>query len=88
LPVSFVDNVRARLRGLGPEAAQVLRVAAVIGRQFDWTLLASAAEVADVQVMSALRAGVDAQLRGRTRGAVPLPARTDEGRGARRHAPG
>lgn len=62
LPVSFVDNVRARLRGLGPEAAQVLRVAAVIGRQFDWTLLASAAEVADVQVMSALRAGVDAQL--------------------------
>ncbi len=62
LPVSFVDNVRGRLRGLGPEAARVLRVAAVVGRRFDWTLLPPAAEVADVDVMSALRAGVDAQL--------------------------
>jgi DNA-binding CsgD family transcriptional regulator/tetratricopeptide (TPR) repeat protein len=62
LPVSFVDNVRGRLRGLGPDAARVLRVAAVVGRRFDWTLLPAAAGVTDLDVMPALRAGVDAQL--------------------------
>jgi DNA-binding CsgD family transcriptional regulator/tetratricopeptide (TPR) repeat protein len=62
LPVSFVDNVRSRLRGLGPETARVLRVAAVVGRRFDWTLLPAAAEATDGDVMTALRAGVDAQL--------------------------
>jgi DNA-binding CsgD family transcriptional regulator/tetratricopeptide (TPR) repeat protein len=62
LPVSFVENVRGRLRGLGPEPARVLRVAAVLGRRFDWTLLPAAAEVPDLEVMTALRAGVDAQL--------------------------
>lgn len=62
LPVSFVDSVRGRLRGLGPAAARVLQVAAVVGRRFDWTLLPTAAGVPDVDVMSALRAGVDAQL--------------------------
>jgi DNA-binding CsgD family transcriptional regulator/tetratricopeptide (TPR) repeat protein len=62
LPVSFVDSVRGRLRGLGPEAAQVLRVAAVLGRRFDWTLLPAAAAVPDLEVMAALRGGVDAQL--------------------------
>ena len=62
LPVSFVDNVHGRLRGLGPEPARVLRVAAVLGRRFDWTLLPAAAEVTELEVMAALRAGVDAQL--------------------------
>jgi DNA-binding CsgD family transcriptional regulator/tetratricopeptide (TPR) repeat protein len=62
LPVSFADNVRGRVRGLGPEAARVLRVAAVVGRRFDWTLLPPAAGIADTEVMTALRAGVDAQL--------------------------
>ncbi len=62
LPVSFVDSVRGRLRGLGPEPARVLQVAAVLGRRFDWTLLPTAAQVSDLDVMAALRAGVDAQL--------------------------
>jgi DNA-binding CsgD family transcriptional regulator len=62
LPVSFVDSVRGRLRGLGPDAARVLRVAAVVGRRFHWTLLSSAAEASDLEVMAALRDGVDAQL--------------------------
>jgi DNA-binding CsgD family transcriptional regulator/tetratricopeptide (TPR) repeat protein len=62
LPVSFVDNVRGRLRGLGPQAARVLRVAAVVGRRFEWTLLPAVAEVSDVDVLTSLRAGVDAQL--------------------------
>ena len=62
LPVSFVDSVRGRLRGLGPEPARVLQVAAVLGRRFDWTLLPAAAQVSDLDVMAALRAGVDAQL--------------------------
>ena len=60
--MSFVDSVRGRLRGLGPEPARVLQVAAVLGRRFDWTLLPAAAQVSDLDVMAALRAGVDAQL--------------------------
>ena len=60
--MSFVDSVRGRLRGLGAEPARVLQVAAVLGRRFDWTLLPAAAQVSDLDVMAALRAGVDAQL--------------------------
>jgi DNA-binding CsgD family transcriptional regulator len=62
LPATFVDNVHGRLRALGPDRARVLRVAAVLGRRFDWELLSRAAQVTDVEVMAALRAGVDAQL--------------------------
>ena len=61
LPASFVDSVRGRLRGLG-DHARVLQVAAVLGRRFDWTLLPAAGRVSDLDVMAALRAGVDAQL--------------------------
>lgn len=62
LPESFVDNVHGRLHALGPENAHVLRVAAVLGRGFDWTLLHRAAGVTEIEVMTALRAGVAAQL--------------------------
>ena len=62
LPVSFVDSVRERMRGLGPEPARLLRIAAVLGRRFDWTLLPAAGDVSELDVMAALRAGVDAQL--------------------------
>ena len=62
LPVSFVDNVHGRLRGLGPDAARVLRFAAVLGRRFEWSLLPAAVALSELEVLAALRAGVDAQL--------------------------
>lgn len=61
-PVSFLDNVHGRLPGLGTEAARVLRHAAVLGRRFDWSLLPDAVGLGDVEVMAALRVGVQAQL--------------------------
>ena len=61
-PATFLDNVRRRLEGLGPDAARVLRYAAVLGRRFDWSLLRDAVALTDLQMMAALRAGVDAQL--------------------------
>jgi DNA-binding CsgD family transcriptional regulator len=62
LPVSFADNVRGRVRNLGPDAVRVLNAAAVLGRTFDWSLLPAATALDDLDVMAALRAGVEAQL--------------------------
>jgi predicted ATPase len=42
LPASFRDTVRARLAALAEPERLVLRAAAVLGRHFDWRLLASA----------------------------------------------
>jgi DNA-binding CsgD family transcriptional regulator len=61
-PASFLDNVQRRLQGLGPDAALVLRYAAVLGRRFDWSLLPAAVGLTELEVMASLRAGVDAQL--------------------------
>jgi DNA-binding CsgD family transcriptional regulator/tetratricopeptide (TPR) repeat protein len=61
VPPTFLDSVDSRLRTLGP-AADVLVAAAVIGRRFDWTLLGAVTGLPDKEVLTALRAGVDAQL--------------------------
>lgn len=61
-PASFMDDVHHRLDHLGSDAARVLRCAAVLGRGFDWSLLPGAVELSDLQVVAALRAGVEAQL--------------------------
>ena len=54
--------MRRRLTELGPDAASVIAAAAVLGRQFDWTLLPAVAEASESDVLTALRRASDAQL--------------------------
>jgi DNA-binding CsgD family transcriptional regulator len=61
VPDTFVDSVDRRLAGLG-DAAPVVVAAAVLGRSFDWALLPAITGLADLTVLAALRAAVDAQL--------------------------
>ena len=42
VPRTVADTVAARTRRLDPDTLDVLRCAALLGRRFDWTLLASA----------------------------------------------
>ena len=62
VPTSIAESVRRRLSGLGPEVTDVLVSAAVIGRQFDWTLLSQLTEIAEPTVLDALRRACDVQL--------------------------
>ena len=39
MPDSIVGSVQNRLAALKPKVAEVIVAAAVLGRQFDWTLL-------------------------------------------------
>ena len=56
-------------------------------RRFDWTLLPTAAPVPDLEVMAALRVGVDVQLAGRrAAGRSSASGKRDPGRRARRPA--
>ena len=55
VPVSIAWSVRNRLTSLGPGVGDVLAWAAVLGRQFDWTLLPRLADVPDAAVLTALR---------------------------------
>ena len=43
VPASFAAGVASRMAGLGEAERRVIQVAAVLGRQFDWRLLAAAA---------------------------------------------
>ena len=54
VPASIVGSVRNRLATLGPAVRNVIVYAAIIGRQFDWTLLSSVAEVSEAEVVDAL----------------------------------
>lgn len=54
VPASIVGSVRNRLAALGPRARTVIVYAAVLGRQFDWQLLARAAEVSEPEALDAL----------------------------------
>jgi len=62
LPRTFAEMIERRLRGLDPDARQVLRAAAVLGRRFDWALLPPVSGLTDATVLAALRSGIDAQL--------------------------
>ena len=61
---SFRDSVSARLAELAEPQRQVLQVAAVLGRQFDWQLLEAAAGTGPEVVAAALERGVDGLLLG------------------------
>ena len=62
VPTSLADTVRDRLAELGPQRAAVVQVAAVMGRDFDWRLLAGACVVPQGEVDAALEAGVSSLL--------------------------
>ncbi|HLG71486.1 MAG TPA: AAA family ATPase, partial [Chloroflexota bacterium] len=62
VPVTFAETVQRRLAELGPEAADILRLAALLGRRFDWRLLSEAARVGQDDLLDVLRRAVQLQL--------------------------
>src|SRR4029453_16151910 len=62
VPLTFADSVRRRFEALDGRASGVLQAAALLGRRFDWTLLAAASGVEEGAVATALRRAVEAQL--------------------------
>lgn len=59
LPDGFAATVRARLDELSPEHRLVIEAAAILGRHFDWELLAPMTGRKDDEVSSALGRGID-----------------------------
>ncbi|HEX5188274.1 MAG TPA: AAA family ATPase [Streptosporangiaceae bacterium] len=62
VPTSIAESVRRRLAELGPRVSDVVAAAAVLGRQFDWTLLPPMVGAAERDVLAALRRACEAQL--------------------------
>jgi DNA-binding CsgD family transcriptional regulator len=62
VPTSIADSVRRRLAELGPDVSDVVAAAAVLGRQFDWTLLPAIVGAAESDVLNALQQACEAQL--------------------------
>jgi predicted ATPase len=62
VPASIVGSVRNRLGALGPAVADIIAFAAVIGKQFDWTLLPVISGASEQEVLSALQRAQDLQL--------------------------
>jgi DNA-binding CsgD family transcriptional regulator len=62
VPDSIVGSVQRRMTSLGPDVAEVIVAAAVLGRQFDWTLLPAICEVSDEAVIAALARARGVQL--------------------------
>jgi DNA-binding CsgD family transcriptional regulator len=62
VPASFTETVRARLAEFSLDERRVLEAAALLGRGFDWQLLAAAASVPDLTVTASLERAVTAQL--------------------------
>jgi predicted ATPase len=60
-PRRVADAIRARLRRKRPETCDVLRIAAVIGREFEAALLAPALQLEPEQVDQSLHAAVRRQ---------------------------
>jgi DNA-binding CsgD family transcriptional regulator len=62
VPESIVGSVRHRLAALGPVAFDVLASAAVLGRQFDWTLLPAIADAGEADILAELQRAQHMQL--------------------------
>jgi DNA-binding CsgD family transcriptional regulator len=62
IPESIVGSVRKRLTGLGAQAAEIIAASAVLGRQFDWTLLPAIAGANEHEVIAALTRARQVQL--------------------------
>src|SRR5579871_952160 len=62
VPASIVTSVQQRLAGLSTETVDVLTAAAILGSQFDLTLLGDVAGVGEHAAISALNAASGVQL--------------------------
>lgn len=62
VPASILGSVRNRLAALGPQVTNLLVAAAVLGRQFDWTLLPRLAATTESATLSALDQAHEVQL--------------------------
>jgi DNA-binding CsgD family transcriptional regulator len=62
VPVTFAEALRRRLSGLDAESRRVISAAAILGRRFDWGLLAAVTGLPDDAVVRALRQGVGLQI--------------------------
>src|SRR5579864_4452665 len=62
IPRTFADTIRRRLNSLGERDAHMLRVAALLGRRFGWSVLAAVLQLDQATVSTGLRRAVDAQL--------------------------
>lgn len=61
-PLTFAETVRRRLDVLTPDARRVLAAAAVLGRNFDWSLLPAMTGLTETVVLDALRSALEVQL--------------------------
>ncbi len=62
VPASILGSVRNRLTALGPQVTNLLVAAAVLGRQFDWTLLPRLAGTTESATLAALDRAHEVQL--------------------------
>ena len=62
VPDSFAEMVRARLAGFSPDERRVLEAAALLGRSFDWQLLAAVSGTEAAVVSASLERAVMSQL--------------------------
>ncbi len=62
VPPTFADALRRRLSGLDSDSRRVISAAAVLGRRFDWGLLAGVTALPDDVIARALRQGVSLQI--------------------------
>ncbi len=62
VPATFAESIGRRLTVLGPEGRRVLAAAAVLGRHFEWSLLAPITGLDSPTVMAELRRCLGAQL--------------------------
>jgi DNA-binding CsgD family transcriptional regulator/tetratricopeptide (TPR) repeat protein len=62
VPLTFGETVTQRLTALPGDARCVVEAAALLGRRFDWSPLASVTGLAEDEVLAALRAAIDVQL--------------------------
>ena len=62
VPVTFAETVRRRLAVLGVESTEMLRLAALLGRRFDWRILGGAAHLDAQRLTDQLQRAVQLQL--------------------------
>jgi DNA-binding CsgD family transcriptional regulator/tetratricopeptide (TPR) repeat protein len=62
VPLTFVDSMRRRLATLGTDARAVVRAAAVLGRNFDWELVAEITGVGAEAIIGALHEARNTQI--------------------------
>src|SRR5579859_4530389 len=62
VPLTFAEIIRRRLAALGQDATALLRLAALLGRSFDWRILPGAVGLDDDQALDVLQRSAQMQL--------------------------